>query len=179
VNRKDYDMNEGTGSSRGLPRWTSALAAGAGTALLVAACAGSGSSSASPSTAVQQAVAFAQCMRIHGAPSWPDPNSQGVFISDKATRADFRAPASANRACQHLLPSVGHLTPAQQRQDTTQALKFVACMRSHGIPDWPDPVVDAGGVVFNGTGGVAPGSPLMRSAQQACRMRLPAPGAGS
>jgi hypothetical protein len=173
-------MNEGTGSNRGLSGRTCALAAAvAGTALLAAACGGGGSPAAAGSTAYQKAVAFAQCMRSHGAPSWPDPNSQGVSISNKATRADFRAPASANKTCQHLLPNVGQLTPAQQRQDTTQALKFVACMRSHGIPGWPDPVVNAHGVVFNGAGGVAPGSPLMLSAQRACRSLLPAPRAGS
>jgi len=172
-------MNEGTGSSRGLSRRTCALAVAiAGTALLAAACSDGGSPAATGSTAYQKAVAFAQCMRSHGAPSWPDPDSQGIFISTKANRADFRAPASAQAACQHLDPGTP-LTAAQQRQDTTQALKFVACMRSHGIPGWPDPVVNSGGVVFNGTGGVAPGSPLMLSAQQACRSLLPAASAGS
>jgi hypothetical protein len=171
-------MNEATGSSCGLSRRACALAAAvAGTALLAAAC-GGGSSAAAGLTAYQKAAAFAQCMRSHGAPSWPDPNSQGVFISTKANRADFRAPASASRACQHLDPGTP-LTAAQQRQDTIQALKFVACMRSHGIPGWPDPVVNAHGVVFNGADGVAPGSPLMLSAQQACRSLLPAPSAGS
>jgi hypothetical protein len=172
-------MNEGTGSSRGLSRRTCALAAAvAGTSLLAAACGGSNSPAAAGLTAYQKAAAFAQCMRSHGAPSWSDPNSQGAFISTKANRADFRAPASASRACQHLDPGT-LMTAAQQRQITTQALKFVACMRSHGIPGWPDPVVNAHGLVFNGTGGVAPGSPLMLSAQQACRSLLPAPSAGS
>jgi hypothetical protein len=172
-------MNEGTDSSHRLSRRTSALvAAVAGLALLAAACSGNGSSAATGSTAYQKAVAFAQCMRSHGAPSWPDPDNQGIFISTKANRADFRAPASASRACQHLDPGTP-LTVAQQRQATAQALKFVACMRSHGIPGWPDPVVNARGLVFNGTGGIAPGSPLMRSAQQACRSLLPAPRAGS
>jgi hypothetical protein len=172
-------MNEGTGSSRGLSRRTCTLAAAvAGTALLAAACGGSNPSAGAGLTAYQKAAAFAQCMRSHGAPSWPDPSNQGVFISTKANRADFRAPASASRACQHLDPGTP-LTAAQQRQDTIQALKFVACMRSHGIPGWPDPVVNAHGLVFNGTGGVAPGSPLMLSAQQACRSLLPAPSAGS
>ncbi len=173
-------MNEGTGISRGLSRRTCALAAAvAGAAILAAACGGSSSPSAAAGlTAYQKAAAFAQCMRSHGAPSWPDPDSQGVFISTKANRADFRAPASAQAACQHLDPGTP-LTAPQQRQDTTRALKFVACMRSHGIPGWPDPVVDAHGVVFHGTGGVAPGSPLMVSAQHACRSLLPAPSAGS
>jgi hypothetical protein len=172
-------MNEGTGSSRGLSRRTCALAAAvAGITLLVAACGGGGSSVAAGPAAYQKAAAFAHCMRSHGALSWPDPNSQGIFVSDKATRADFRAPASANKACQYL-DTGAPMTAAQQRQATTQALKFAECMRSHGIPHWPDPAVNANGVVFNGTGGAGRGSPLLRSAQQACRSLLPAPRPGS
>jgi hypothetical protein len=31
------------------------------------------------------------------------------------------------------------MTAAQQRQVTVQALKFTACMRSHGLPGMADP----------------------------------------
>ena len=39
-----------------------------------------GASVAAGSAAYQKAVAFAQCMRSHGEPGWPDPNSQGNFL---------------------------------------------------------------------------------------------------
>jgi hypothetical protein len=179
---KDCDMTDGTGGSRG--RWRAGVlaAAVAGTALLVAACGAGGSSVAAGSTAYQKAVAYAQCMRSHGEPGWPDPNSQGNFIidgkKDHLTGQSSPQMQSANKACQRLLPNGGQETAAQLRKDLNQALKFVACMRSHGIPDFPDPVVQDGGVVVHG-GSLGPNSPQMKSAGQACNSVLPGPGGGS
>jgi hypothetical protein len=68
---------------------------------------------------------------------------------------------------------VALLAAAQQRQLTSQALKFVACMRTHGLPAFPDPVVSAQGVSFRGPAGVGPNSSQFQSAQQACRKLLP------
>ena len=65
--------------------WATAVT---GTALLAAACAGTVSTVAAGSTDYQKAVAYAQCMRTHGAPDWPEPNSQGVFVPTVANRAD-------------------------------------------------------------------------------------------
>ena len=61
---------------------------------------------------------------------------------------------SADRACRHLLPNGGRMTVAQQQQALKHALKFSACMRAHGLPDFPDPSAAGGGVVMNlhGTG---------------------------
>jgi hypothetical protein len=148
----------------------------AGIALLAAACGGESSASSAATagtTAYQKAVAYAQCMRSHGAPSWPDPNGQGVFISTKANRADFRAPASANNSCQHLLPNGGQLTQAQKQQIMREALKYSACMRSHGITKFPDPGSRGGfnlGVIKNL--GIDINSPQVKSAQQACHQFL-------
>jgi hypothetical protein len=60
----------------------------------------------SSSTRVQrleQALAFAGCMRSHGVPHFPDPNSQGLFTS----KLDASTPQvqAANRACQKTLPA--------------------------------------------------------------------------
>jgi hypothetical protein len=61
--------------------WRAAVpAAAAGIALLAAACTGGGGSPAAGSSAFQEALAYAKCMRSHGAPSWPDPNDQGQFF---------------------------------------------------------------------------------------------------
>jgi hypothetical protein len=146
----------------------------AGTALLAAACAGSVPAVAAGSTNYQKAVAYAHCMRAHGAPRWPDPNSQGVFISTLGNRADFHAPASANRACQRLLPNGGVLTPAEQQKLVSAGLKFAACMRAHGIAGFPDsgrgPGVNPGQVQKLG---IDPNSPQFRSAVRACLKPIP------
>ena len=155
-------------------------AAVAGIALLAAACGGSGGSSpaAAGATAYQKALAYAQCLRSHGEPGWPDPNSQGNFTIGPADHMAMGSPqfASANKACEHLLPTGGQETAAQLNKDLSQALKFVACMRSHGIPKFADPTVQDGHVVIRGGGGFGPNSPQIQSAQQACRSLNPGGG---
>jgi hypothetical protein len=143
-------------------------AAAAGIALLAAACGGGSSPpSAAGSPDVQQALAYAKCMRSHGAPGWPDPNSQGQFFKTAADSAKFRAPTSAYQACGHLLPDHGQIPPAVQHQVTLLALKFAGCMRSHGIPDFPDPA--GSGFEFVPPAGFTPGSPRVQAARQACQ----------
>jgi hypothetical protein len=87
----------------------------------------------------------------------------------------------ADKACQHLAPVSAPLTPAQQRQVFSQALKFSACMRAHGLPTFPDPVVSAQGVSLSLAGtGIDFNSPQLQSAHQACRKLMPGlPGGGS
>jgi hypothetical protein len=165
------------GTRRGRPRqragrhWTAAVA---GTALLAAACAGTASTVAAGSTNYQKAVAYAQCMRTHGAPRWPDPNSQGVFISTLTNRGDFHAPASADRACRHLLPNGGVLTPGQQQKLVSAGLKFAACMRAHGFPGFPDsgrgPGINPGQLQKLG---IDVNSPQFQAASRACLKPIP------
>jgi hypothetical protein len=150
-------------------------AALAGIALLAAACSGGGSPTVAGQTAYQKAVAYSQCVRAHGVPNFPDPNSKGDILITPAGDLAQGSPqfVSANKACQHLLPNSPPLTAAQQRQFTQQALKFVACMRTHGLPDMPDPVVNANGASQHLPRGVSPFSPLFRSAQRACQNLMP------
>jgi len=164
-------MNQG--SHRGLRR-AAAQAAAAGIALMAVACGGgSNAPVAAGDTAYRIAAAYARCMRGHGAPNWPDPNSNGQFLKTLANRADFRAPAPAYRACQHLLPHGGQLTAAEQQKIIPLMLKFTVCMRAHGIPDFPDPVVNSQGVTSRVTpaskGDLDPSSPRFQAARQACR----------
>lgn len=67
-------------------------------------------------------------------------------------------------------------TPAQLQQS---ALKFSQCMRSHGVPNFPDPA-PSGGFVFPAGSGLSPSSPAMQSAQAKCQKymggSLPGPG---
>jgi hypothetical protein len=150
------------------------LAAGSAVAVLIAAC--GGASSAAGSTNYQKAVAFAQCMRAHGMPRFPDPNSQGVLVSTKANAGDFDGPgsASANKACQHLLPDGGVPTVAQQEKFMASALRFAACMRSHGIAEFPDPGLRGGwshGELQRL--GIDASSPRFKSAQRTCHKIVP------
>lgn len=55
----------------------------------------------------------------------------------------------------------------------TQALEFSRCMRSHGLPDFPDPRTHGGGIGIhiraNGKSDLNPNSPQFQAAQKACQ----------
>ena len=136
------------GHDRPRPAWAGIQAAAlAGVAVLAVACGGgppAGSGSGSGQTPYQQALAYAQCMRSHGVPSFPDPTSQGLITYGPVDIHSAQY-LSANKMCQHLLPAGSPLTTAQKRQDVSQALRFARCIRSHGVPDFADPVITGGG----------------------------------
>jgi hypothetical protein len=124
-----------------------AIIATSGLALL-AACGGGasstgsgGSSNAVGSTNAEQ-LAFSRCMRSHGVLSFPDPTSSGGIPKETAqqlgvTGAQFE---SARSACIHLLPNGGGApTQAVLQQSWSDMANFARCMRSHGVPNWPDP----------------------------------------
>jgi hypothetical protein len=82
-------------------------------------------------------------MRSHGVPTFPDPNSSGEIPKTQVISASKSNPSrfdSADSTCRHLLPNGGNgETAAQIAQDWTQFRHFARCMRSHGVPNWPDP----------------------------------------
>jgi len=121
---------------------------------------------------------FAACMRAHGVPNFPDPNSQGeIDISPSAGldpgSAAFR---SAQGHCSALLPNGGRPSPQQEARMRAGALAFSACMRKHGVANFPDPTFLDGGAQIRITGGsggnLDPRSPVFQAAQRACRGKL-------
>jgi hypothetical protein len=124
-------------------------AAAIAAAMVIAACGSNSSSSAGsgdrPTEAqIQQqqhdAVRFADCMRSHGVPNFPDPTTSPREFK---TALNTHAPAlqSGATACRHLLPRGGrssHSAPRSQVQ-TVALLAFARCLRSHGFPSFPDP----------------------------------------
>ena len=143
-----------------------AMACGSGPSPASTGSTGSGGSAgAGGSTSSQSAIAFARCMRSNGVPNYPDPDSNGNLR--KAAPQQFGISSSqfqtAQTACQHLLQDGGTLrqcevagacSQAQIQQMMTGDLMFARCMRSHGVPNWPDPTVSEGRAVFimGGTG---------------------------
>ena len=127
-------------------RTAATVIATAGLALLVAAC-GAHSSSNPPGPSTQQngALAYATCMRSHGVSSFPDPNGGGEIDKAKviplASSPQFPV---AQRACRHVLPNTN--PPRATRAEVQAALggmvRVAACMRSHGVQNWPDPYID-------------------------------------
>jgi hypothetical protein len=125
-------------------------------------------------------------MRSHGVLNFPDPSSDGQINVDFAHGGKDGSPASAgidrmspqyisaDQTCRHLLPG-GTLTPAQTQQALTEGLKLAKCMRSHGVPSYPDPNPTNPGVVHLGAG-VDPSSPQFQRAQKVCDSLVPGTG---
>jgi hypothetical protein len=147
----------------------------AAAALLAAACGGgSGPLVSAQQTNYQKALAYSQCMRAHGEPGFPDPQSNGnLLIDGPKDHLNGALMNSANKACQHLMPKAQPLTASQQQKITAQALKFVSCMRAHGLSAFPDPQVDSGGIAMQLPKGMSPQSPVFQAAQQACHHLMP------
>lgn len=124
-----------------------ALAAMALTGLLATACGdGPSAASATPdgSTRVQAALSYAKCMRSHGEPDFPDPDGGGSFHLPSGAVSSTEA--AANRVCNHLLDVGTQLNAAQTQHTLGQLVKYAQCMRSHGVPGFPDPTTTDGGI---------------------------------
>ena len=184
-------MNKRSGGNRA-PRRAAALAGAAAVAALTAACGAAAPSSASPPTYAQE-LALAQCMRGHGVPDFPDPQASGGYslgsngsIQGAGGSIDINtSPVQAAYGhCRHLLPggpSVSQLEQKvqegqqRQEQELPTLVKFAQCMRSHGVPSFPDPALSGQSTPASGQGaGLNPSSPRFQAAVRACRHVLPA-----
>jgi hypothetical protein len=57
-------------------------------------------------------------------------------------------------------------------------IKFAGCMRSHGIPNFPDPS-GGGGIQIPAGSGINPFSPAFKAAQASCQKLMPGGGPGA
>jgi hypothetical protein len=128
-----------------------------------------------------KALAFAKCMRAHGVSNFPDPTGGELNLqvqktpnSTSVNGVEVNGPVfqSALQACRSYLPNGGHPSAAQTAKVKAQALAMSRCMRSHGVPNFPDPQFrNAPGGGFGiriGGPGIDPSSPAFQAAQKAC-----------
>lgn len=142
------------------------------------------------STNSQSTFAFSACMRSHGIHNFPDPDPAGrpFNVDPQQLGVSTSIYQSAEQACDHLLPTGGSL-----QQQTQQCLvlgdcpgslvqrlliierRYARCMRTHGVPDFPDPSISAKGgrPVFDlSDAGMDPWStdaPQFRTQDRQCR----------
>jgi hypothetical protein len=154
------------------------VAVAAGLALCLGACGGgsagsgrpgsapSGQDPSSPGSSQSGAVTFAQCVRSHGVPDFPDPQNGHFLISgNDRSNPHFN---SAVQACQHLLGPGGATNGSGS--NTSQLLAFAKCMQTHGVPQFPDPTANGG---IGLPQGVDPNSPQFQKAWKECQSKLP------
>jgi hypothetical protein len=123
-------------------------------AFAVAGCGGSNSPpptttarSSGPQKSISAIYRFAACMRAHGVPNFPDPKvtqrpgGGSVAQAAPSQAVGTHAFKAAQKACQGILPPPQ--SPAQQAQQEREhgqvLLAFTRCLRSHGVPKFPDP----------------------------------------
>jgi hypothetical protein len=141
-------------------------------AALATACSGSpsptgtgSSAKAAGSATSPSAVGYSHCIRSHGVPNYPDPGSNGQLPKGDAQQFGVSTSQlqTAQQACQHLLPTGGSLAqqqyqcmensdcpPALVQQMMSADMKLARCMRSRGVPNFPDPTNGgSSGPIFN------------------------------
>ncbi len=136
----------------------------------------------------QDTIAYAGCMRSHGDPTFPTPTTvdnaseqlvgwaQPGDLKGPQDRSVLRAYDAANRTCEVLLPNSGAgPNQAQVQQQLAKDLKFSKCMRSHGLPNFPDPKESKQGISISSAQGLDPNSPQFQTAQRDCRSLVPLP----
>ncbi|HEY2305769.1 MAG TPA: hypothetical protein VGI05_07815 [Streptosporangiaceae bacterium] len=123
------------------------------------------------------AVAYSRCVRSNGVPDFPDPDSSGQIPKEAAVRAlravsDSQARA-ATYACANLNPA-GQASPVLTAQEQQDYLRAAACMRSHGITNFPDPTFPAGHVNLPSLSSIDTKSRQFTQAAQTCIKLIPA-----
>lgn len=68
------------------------------------------------------------------------------------------------------------MTPAQSAAETAKLLRFSQCMRSHGVPDYPDPTIGPVGEQVMDLRGIDLSSPTFQAASKACQKFVPGGG---
>jgi hypothetical protein len=135
-------MSRTTGINPPIPlrRALAVALATASCAVAVAACGSSGKSSQGASSSHYAAgLRFADCMRSHGVPNFPDPGPGGGIQINGGINPQSPAFQSAQQACSKLLPGGGpHGGPASESRKL-ELLQLARCMRNHGVSSFPDP----------------------------------------
>lgn len=89
-------------------------------------------------------LAFAECMRANGVPTFPDPNPGGGFQLGGGIDPSSPAFKAAEARCQKILAGGGLPAPGSTTHPSAQTLakllKIARCVRQHGVAQFPDPV---------------------------------------
>jgi hypothetical protein len=156
---------------------------------LLAACGSTGQPSGTATGSADSAsgdkttdLEFAHCMRSHGVTNFPDPTPGGGIELGPGLNPSSPAFRTARQACKQFLPNKAG-PPATSAADRAAALTLARCMRSHGVPQFPDPaftppanaprVLVMRGMVFAIPASVDPKSPAFQQASRACGFGQP------
>ena len=122
---------------------------------------------------------WAACERSHGDPDQTDPTvSAGgvIYISvPQGAQPAGDLHERTGTCSQYVAEAANELraaNPVAPPPDQAELLKYVACMRANGVPNYPYP--DGDQTTFNGTG-VDPNSPAVERVSDLCGKKIGAP----
>jgi hypothetical protein len=75
-------------------------------------------------------------------------------------------------SCSAAVAACGSSNKTSNQSSSASGIKFVDCMRSHGVPNLPDPSTE-GGIQIQAGSGVNPQSPAFKAAEAQCAKLLP------
>jgi hypothetical protein len=91
-------------------------------------------------SALTQAVTFGQCMRSNGVTNYPDPSSSGRPQSLNQINPNSPRFTTAYAACHKYASHGVGAPPEPSPPELRRALAFARCVRTHGVPQFPDPL---------------------------------------
>jgi hypothetical protein len=120
-------------------------------------------------------------MRSQSVPNFPDPQPRATnakFPDAQQLGVSSSRYQAAENTCEHLLPSGvnNQFPPAEVPLILSGMREFSQCMRSHGVPNWPDPTTNSSGQVgFNlvGINALNSDSPQVNATRNECSHLLP------
>jgi hypothetical protein len=164
-------------------RIAAAVIAAAALTLVASACGGPPEAQGAANS--PSAVGYSNCMRSSGVPNFPDPGSGGQLPKTSAQQLGVSSSQvqAAEQACQHLYPTDGEsFQQLIQQCETTGACpqavvqptlnvmrEYAQCMRSHGVPNFPDPTLDSEGRPFFNVSAAGLSHPYTHSPQFAAK----------
>ncbi|MFF1818962.1 hypothetical protein ACFVWG_16805 [Kribbella sp. NPDC058245] len=125
---------------------------------------GVATASGTPSATAPTAQTFSSCMADHGVQVADPAPGEGLTGVDPAT-ANSPAFKTALAACKDLIP--GGVRGSEAPADLQKYLEFAKCMRSNGLPDFPDPKPGSKDGMFGGSA-VDRNNPAFQKAAAAC-----------
>ena len=106
-------------------------------ALAITAC---GSSAHKPITSSHGlSYAFSKCMRSHGVPNFPDPKQGSLNLNGTGINPSSPSFEAAQTKCNKQTSGGGIVLSSVSEHQKEQLFATSRCMRSHGVPGFPDP----------------------------------------
>jgi hypothetical protein len=124
---------------------------------------------------------WADCMQSNGDPNQADPTVDTYGVIHVTIPSDAQSVSNAVHAgtdpCNNYMAAAESAlqaaNPVAPPPDEAELLKYVACMRANGVPNYPYPTGNT--TNFGGTG-VDPNSPSVENASKLCGEKLSLPG---